>query len=332
MSTRLAAAPEAVVDAVGHPRFGAYEGFLTHSTWDGLRAPHARAATWTRLHRKRWQYAGIMTSDVVAAVAIVDVGWAANAFAYVFDRRTRTLLADTTVMGVSGLSAQVSESAGSGVTRFRGLGLTATCEAIGPRRWQLTARGRKGLAFDITLDGTGAPPTLCVVAPIAGGVGNATHKTVGVRVTGTVTAGGTTFTVDGGSGLLDHTSGLLGRDTQWHWAAATGPGLGLNLSSGFMGSSENAFFLGDRVQVLGPAEFRFDRARPLEPWHLRTGCGRLALTFTPEGLRAQRKNFGVALSDYVQPIGRFDGTVRVGEETVAVNALAGVTEDHVARW
>ena len=60
--------------------------------------------------------------------------------------------------------------------------------------------------------------------------------------------------------------------------------------------------------------------------------GRVDLEFVPEGERREDKNLLVAVSRYVQPIGAFRGRVQVGDRTVAVVDVPGVTEDHEARW
>jgi hypothetical protein len=58
------------------------------------------------------------------------------------------------------------------------------------------------------------------------------------------------------------------------------------------------------------------------------------LVFTPEGARREDKDLFVAQSFYVQPVGVFSGTIRPGPGAarLQISDLAGVTEDHRARW
>ena len=59
----------------------------------------------------------------VRRVAIVDLGWASSAFAYLFDRQSRTLLADWSQDGLSGLQAGVGDAPLAGANAwFRGAG------------------------------------------------------------------------------------------------------------------------------------------------------------------------------------------------------------------
>jgi hypothetical protein len=178
------------------------------------------------------------------------------------------------------------------------------------------------------LEETAASGTLCAISPIEGGVANCTHKTSCLLASGTAVAGGTTFEFDGYGAALDHTSGLLARDTRWRWASAAGRGIGLNLVEGFNGPVENAVWVDGRIQPVGEAEFRFDAEDPLAPWSIRTPDGAVDLTFAPEGVRVENKNLVFAVSRYVQPIGTFTGTAC----GVRVEGLPGVTEDHHARW
>src|SRR4051812_20015232 len=91
--TDLPPAPAAPVDDGGHIRFGRYRGETGPIDWRRC-GPNR---SWRFFHHKRWQYAAVFGPDAVAAVAIVDLGWASSAFAYVFDRRAGRVLADVSL-------------------------------------------------------------------------------------------------------------------------------------------------------------------------------------------------------------------------------------------
>ena len=289
--------------------------------WRGLAAPFARGRIWTGLHAKRWHYAGVISESAFAAVAVVDLGWVASAFAYCFDRRARRLRADCSWLGAPVVAATVATRPGSGARSVFAVG----------GDWHVVGRG-PGFAMDAHLDAGAAPPSLCAIAPIQDGVASCTHKTTNLPARGWVEAGGERLSLDGGWGSLDQTSGLLARDTHWRWAAAAGPRIGLNLSAGFMGDSENAVWVDGRLHRLAGAKFELDVSDPERPWHIRTAEGALELTFTPDGLRRQDKDLVVAASRYVMPFGTFRGRLRLGGVEVPVTDLPGVTEHHVARW
>src|SRR5947209_13482903 len=96
----LPQAPRAAVDERGEPRFGAFAGHLPLVDWSGLAGRFQRGLVWRLLHAKRWHYVSIGGPRVVLAAVVVDLGWAASAFAYVFDRQARALLYDESFMGL----------------------------------------------------------------------------------------------------------------------------------------------------------------------------------------------------------------------------------------
>jgi hypothetical protein len=327
----LAPAPRAPVDASGQPAFGAYAGECAEISWARLDGPYARNALWRLLHLKRWHYVSLAGPDLCAALLVADVGYAANAFLYLFDRKERLLLADRSFLGIPGLMAEVAAHAGPGArTRWNGAGAEITFDR-GANGWTLLARAPGDFAVEASL-ALPAAPTLCAVARIEGGVANCTHKTLCLPAQGEVRVGGRRFDLDGHFGALDHTSGLLARDTSWRWASATRGDLGVNLVQGFNGAVENAVWLDGRVYPVGAAEISYDVAAPQDSWRIRTVDGAVDLTFRPEGERRKDVDLYVARSRYLQGIGAMSGRLRVGGREVQVTDLCGVTEDHSARW
>lgn len=140
--------------------------------------------------------------------------------------------------------------------------------------------------------------------------------------------------LQGATGSLDSSNGLLVRETAWRWASAHDRRLGFNLQQGYFGNQENVLWLDGALLPLGAATFVFDPARPLAPWHIHTDDGLLDLRFRPEGARQARRDVWIAASDYIQPVGTFHGWVRAapGGPTLPVEGLLGVTEDHRSRW
>ncbi|MFG6464757.1 DUF2804 domain-containing protein [Roseateles sp. DXS20W] len=323
-------APDHVV-IDGTPAHGRYAGRIARIDWAPLRP--RPGWLWRRLHHKRWHYVGLGNEAVFIGVAIVDVGWAASAFAYLFDRQTRTLRANWSQDGLPGLQASNGDAPLAGADAwFRGPGARLSLREAGGRlQLQVATRA---LRVDAELDLAAMAPPLLAVGPIAGGLAHATQKTSALPVRGRAEASGQRFALDGAWAAVDASSGLLARDTAWRWASAHGPEWGFNLQQGYFGEHENVLWLDGQPIELGAAHFGFDAGRPLEPWRVRTECGRLDLSFTPEGVRAADKNFGFAVSRYVQPVGTFAGTVRANAHAAPRNVkdLLGVTEDHRSLW
>jgi hypothetical protein len=56
------------------------------------------------------------------------------------------------------------------------------------------------------------------------------------------------------------------------------------------------------------------------------------LVFSPGGMHAERKNLGIIRSRFVQPIGAYSGTVRLGDGSIELEAMPGVVEDQDVLW
>ncbi|HEY0956898.1 MAG TPA: DUF2804 domain-containing protein, partial [Roseateles sp.] len=289
---------------------------------------------WRRLHHKRWHYVGLGNDELFVGVAIVDLGWTATAFAYLFDRGERRLRADWSQDGLPGLQARVSDEPLTGAHAwFRGPAARLNLQHRTDDSLELQVDTR-ALRLHARLELAAMAPPLLAIGPIAGGLAHATQKTTALPVQGWAEAGGRRFTLDGAFAAVDASNGLLARDTAWRWASAHGPSLGFNLQQGYFGDRENLLWLDGRPVALGAARFEFDAARPMQPWRVCTDDGLLDLIFTPEGLRQKDRDLGFAASHYVQPVGRFSGWVRGSPAAAAreVQDLLGVTEDHRSRW
>ena len=330
----LPPAPPTPVDSQGRPAVGAYQGCVERVSWEGLRGQYAHNALYRRFHYKTWHFVSLGGAKCMVAFAIIDIGYAASAFAYVFDRGARRLLCDLSFAGLPGAVA-VADTAGPGArSSFKAGGADLLVERPrGAAAWTVWARGPKGFEVDATVDASKEPPAICAVAEIAGGVANCTHKTVCLPVRGRAAAAGVSFDLEGSFAGFDHTCGLLARDTRWRWAAASSATIGLNLVEGFNGPVENGVWVDGRLIKVGAAEFEFDTRDTTKPWHVRTVDGVVDLDFTPEGERREDKNLVVAASRYVQPVGTFRGRIKPPDgPAVEVKDLLGVTEDHAAKW
>ncbi|AUH53327.1 DUF2804 domain-containing protein [Chromobacterium sp. ATCC 53434] len=325
----LPPAPSRLTTAAGAAAFGAYQGIVPEADWRALALTPLQRLT-RRLHHKRWQYIAIAAADFLIGAAVVDVGWNGTAFAYLFDRRTGRVAAAASANGVPGLGVAVAEQAfGDARFRFGGVDLRF---ARGGDALRLTLASRE-LQLDATVDLAAMPPVLAAIAP-ANYLAHSTHKSGGLPVEGEARCATGRFDLAGAVASLDHSNGLLARQTRWLWASAHDRGLGFNLQQGYMGDAENAVWLDGRLFAVGAAAFDYDADDPLAPWRIRSADGLVDLTFSPEGARREDKNLIIAASRYVQPIGRFDGALTdpASGRSHRVTALAGVAEDHLSRW
>lgn len=324
----LPPAPGAAVGPDGLPRFGRYQGLAAAPGWEHLAPPHARHPLWRRLHHKRWHFVALVTDELFCGVAIVDIGWSNTAFAYVFDRGARRVVAACSPLGVVGLTASVGATVAAGA-RFAIPGRRIAIEADGAHGHRLQLRAGR---FRIEAAYAGEGPRLLAIGPVFdGGSVHSTQKSPGLALSGQVEADGRRYRLDGGIASYDFSNGLLGRRTAWRWISAHGAGIGLNLQAGYFGEAENALWLdGCLIPLAGVAV----TVEPDGCWLLATSDGLLDLRFIPEGTRSDDKQLLVASSRMRQHVGRFDGWVRPAPDAPrrAVTGLAGLAEDYRARW
>jgi hypothetical protein len=239
-----------------------------------------------------------------------------------------------------------------------GAGLVASFRTLGGRisarrgeedeRYQLevdVSRVRTGSLQSFQWNGellvAGGPPALTLIAPVEGdGLVNVTQKRGGLLALGSLEAGGKRFRLDGGVGGLDYTQGYLARHTSWRWAFAAGrlmdgTPIGLNFAEGFnegAGDNENGFWVGDRLYPLARARFEYDSKELLDPWRITTADGAVDLRFKPIYVHRDEKDLRLVVSHFAQPVGLFDGTVRVGGRTYTLVSVPGVTEEQDMLW
>ena len=196
-------------------------------------------------------------------------------------------------------------------------------------------------ARDVALTATASDAAVTCVAPARPGTAdrwNLTTKDNTLRAKGTARWGGDALDLDAAA-VIDVTDAYPARRTVWNWASLAGAddrgrAVGVNLCALHNDSElarENVAWLDGVPHALGPVRFAFDPgARERSPWTI-TGDG-VDLRFTPAGARGGDENLVVVVSKFTQPYGRFSGTVRAGADTVRLDGVAGVVEDHEALW
>lgn len=337
MSESLHVPPPRVVGADGAPVAGTFFGAVSDPAFHHLAGAFQRSFLERKLVEKKWQYLHVATPEVMLSAAIVDTGYLASGFCAVFDRGARRLLVDENEV-LPPICVSINDEPNDGLSaRLFGPGVRARIERSGGRVLFSARWGRASV--ELSLDARKAPPAMSVVQPLGEpGRFNYTQKVVGIPAEGEVRAGNHTFLVQGQLAGLDYTHGYLLRETAWRWAFASGRtqggrAVGLNLSEGFLGAAENVVWVDGAPCPVGPVRFIFEAAAPQSPWRVVSDDGALDLAFQPEGVRAQNIDLRLVMSRYAQPFGTFAGHVTSASgERVALAGLAGVTEDHAARW
>jgi hypothetical protein len=328
--------------AVFHPttgalRVGSYRGGIPRVD----PSPLGKGAVFRVAHEKRWVYAAAAAEDLLVGAAIVRLGYAANAFAFAYDRAAGKMMADFSAT-TPAFAATVGDTGQEGcLARFRWLGNSMSLErGVGERDYRFEV-ATADLRISARFSTDGAPPAIGAVAALPGppeDLFNATEKLVLLPVVGEAIAGGKHYRLEGALGGLDFTSGFLARRTAWRWAFALGrtrsaERVALNLVQGFVGPAECAVWVNGELYPVSEGLIDCDPKSPLVPWHVRTVDGELDLRFDPGALHAEEHDFGVVASRFIQPAGSFSGTIRLpGREPLELDRVLGVAEDQTVVW
>lgn len=328
-SRSLGTPPTAFWDrSTRRPAFGSYAGPLPP-----IELPKRRVGDRV-VRRKKWLWIGLVSEDAWITLGVVRTGYAATAFAFVYDLRARTMLVDRTVLGPAP-AARVSDDphAQGVIARFWFARGSIVCTRALMR---MDVRARfEGLDVKASIDERHAPPSVSAIAPLGGRLFDATEKRALASVRGRARLGGRTIDLDGATAGWDYTHGLLPRRTRWRWGfalgrAASGAPLALNLVEGFVGEAECAAFYDGGVHALPEPRFLLDADEPGLPSRLRSEA--LDLEFSPGAVHTQNRDLVVVRSRFFQAVGTFRGRVRIGGLDVAVTDLPGVVEDQDVVW
>lgn len=323
--------PTAVVAKNGRIHTGSFSGSLPRVDL----SPLGKGRVYRLTHHKRWVYTAIASEDIFVGLAVIDLGYAKSTFAFAYQHGVG-MLADKSVIGhpiaggvADGIDRGLCANFSSGRTRVELLRRKDSLEIDAAFFPELEIRAR--------LDTRVAHPALSAIGPIPEGVINATEKHALLPVTGELVVRGERRSLTGAMGGWDYTHGYLARHTQWRWAyllghAKSGERVGLNLVQGFLGECECGVWVDDVLYPIGEGRFEFDPAAPTDPWRIRSADGALDLHFVPGGIHAERTDFKVLRSKFVQPIGAYSGTIKVGGKTLELEKVLGVAEDQDVLW
>jgi hypothetical protein len=249
---------------------------------------------------KQWCYVGLFGADFMLCAGQVRIGPVPQSFWAVWNRRTGLL--DTETLSVR--NGRIS---------------------VDPERVAVNSGSTR---IEVSLTPTGRPVE--VISP-HGSAYIWTRKTP-VRAYGHLTSGmeAQPIRVDG---IVDESAGYHARQTNWEWSAgvgvsADGAPVTWNLVRGVHDAetmSERTVWLDGRATEVPPVSFATDLD---ELW----GTDGTHLYFEQESVRARSDHYGIIRSDYVQPFGRFRGTLPGGVEISSHEGAFGVMERHSALW
>jgi hypothetical protein len=331
MVRTLQSPPSSVVTRDGNIQSGSFSGALPRVDL----SPLGKNIVYRLTHQKRWVYVAIASDDLFCGLAVVDLGYVKSTFGFAY-ARDGGMLADKSAIGhpVSG-----------GVANGIDSGLCANFSA-GRTRVEIVRRGNEleidaaffpDLEIRARLDANVKHPPLSAIGPVPGGIIDATEKHALLPVTGDVVVRGERRSLKGAVGGWDYTHGYLARHTQWRWGyllgrTTSGERIGMNLVEGFLGECECGVWIDDVLHPVGEGRFSFNKDSPLDPWTITSSDGALDLRFEPGGMHAEKNDFKVVRSSFLQPVGTYSGTIRVGGRTLTIDRVLGVAEDQDVVW
>jgi hypothetical protein len=309
-------------------------GEALRGRWAGHLGQDPLTAGRTKGRARRWCYAAAGDEEASAGAAVVLLGPLAVTFAWA-QLAGRTVTWEQRVPLRRG--AWVARTPGGGAGAVSGAGRVVIG---GDGSLELDVPVEEGterlrVVVEVTADVT---PVVLVTETPSGGW-NSTQKAAGTAVRGRIAVGelGHDLAATAG-GWRDWTSGRQDRTTVWRWAAGSGTSaeghrVGINLSSGMNARVEGedvVWWDGEPMALPAHTLRPVSESDPEAGWEL-AGPG-WALSFEAAGVRAKHERLPLITSRYVQPIGRFTGTLPAPDGEVRAVSLTGVTEDHLAIW
>jgi hypothetical protein len=295
------------------------------------------ARGWKRYRLKEWHYVSMTTDEWYIAIGLVQLGYVANLFAYAVDRVQQRPAIEYGTLSPLGSALSFAPSSAAGASAWESRNARVSIEARDG--WDLDLDiplGSERLRGRARLD---ARQSLAMLHRLGPRRLAYTHKAAGWPASGYLELGTRPIRLDGGLGASDWTRSQASRITEWKWASLSGfvgdgTPFGLNLSAQVYEderghSVENAFWVDGKVHHLDGVRFDVPKDPKSETWRIASlESGAVDLEFQPLGAREEHTNFGLVRTDFVQPYGRFAGSV-CGHD---LSGTFGVVEVHLSVW
>lgn len=334
-----------LIQANGQPRFGHFPqgveqiNYMDYDWRTVMDKPKSQLAK--RFGHNQFQFISLSNDQFILGVAIVDLKLVSNAFVYVY-HIARQQFDEWRWISPLSWGTQCDNRPNQGGCYFRKGDVEISIQARrNPAVRVLQISGVKGLTLEATLDESSQyqPLALCSRAGYDGW--SFTQKSTAQLCQGRLHYQGELFDLGQMNTLaaVDWSGGFMRRDTFWNWSSIStfledGRRFGMNLAAGVneTGTTENAIWLDGRLHTIGGVNFQFDRYHPKNSWGMQSNDGVIDLHFTPMGVRKEKLNVGWLASNFRQYYGLYQGDIHLKNETLHLNNVWGLAEDHYARW
>lgn len=336
--------PEKLINADGQPYFGRFDkpvADINFADFD-LRTPMGKSIRRNRgRYFNQFQFIGIHSERLIVGIAIVKLRWVSHAFLYLYDKEDGHWQEQRFTHPLR-LGLVLGQKPNNSTTAFRsGRNRMVIRATTRPGIRQLRVSLKDGTRIRATIDESTHyhPLSVCTRTGFTGFT--YTQKSNARVCHGRIHWQGRDYDLESERALagVDWSGGYMRRETAWNWASMSvrlhdGRRLGLNIAAGVneTGYNENGLWLDDRLYSLPPVHFRFDRYHPGHGWALTSEDDSVRLYFDPVTAYRDKVNAGIIASNFSQFLGRYSGEIDVAGETLHIDRLWGVAEDHYARW
>eukprot|EP00026_Physarum_polycephalum_P010124 Phypoly_transcript_10275.p1 GENE.Phypoly_transcript_10275~~Phypoly_transcript_10275.p1 ORF type:complete len:390 (+),score=64.18 Phypoly_transcript_10275:72-1241(+) len=301
---------------------------------------------------KRWHYLSVTTPTHLVAVAVVQIGYVANVWCYVFNpSRTSEPLQEFRLLAPLGIGVNFANSSVTGTTEWKS-GKNFIKIVSDDEKFDVSIDVvSKGVEFKGKYEIKKPRKSLALLYPLEGPTGNFpraayTHKAAGMPAQGHFTCAGETVSLNGGLACMDWTKSFAKRETKWKWVNFSARveenkvahDIGLNLSSDVYEDAENVLFVDGKIYPQGAL-----LVKQIEPkkYSIKTDNGSIDLIFELIASKQENVNALVIKDSFMQACGWYSGMIRVekaggkskaGGMELKVDKCLGVFEDHYALW
>jgi hypothetical protein len=292
---------------------------------------------WHDFRLKEWVGFTLVHPELYGSMIIQDAKYLATAELYVHDRATGTLDEHAANGRRDALALPSAGLLFGGTCRFETPGFTLrydfdTDAGSHTIRIAIAASDHaQPITGELHLDAANASAPLAVSSQLGGDATMFTHKRI-YPISGVLTVGERSYRFDAARdfAIIDEHRSQLPYGTEWTWGtfalrSDAGDIVGANFADREQPAGqeeESCIWTPGAVEPLADITFTPVSQQPLASWRVTSADGRLDVTFTPEGRKAVRQNFGIVAIDYFQLYGTYEGVLA----GFAVESVHGVAE------
>lgn len=328
MTLREIVAPVDLCDSRGQLNPGAV-GWSRH--------PMHRANLRGRGRVKRWEYWAITQGDLVFAVTVSDLDYAALHAAYLLDGDGNEV-AETALVPLARVGLPDRSGSAPVSVRTKSLQIDLVPDTSG---CELRVESER-LRAEFRIERPTGHEALGVVVPWSPKRFQYTVKENTLPARGQVSVDGSAIEFDDAYATLDFGRGKWPYSITWNWAAGSGMVggrlIGVQVGGSWTdgtGSTENALCVDGRIHYIpDDLTWEYDTDDWMRPWRITDPRGgRVDITLTPRHVRTDQTKLGVLANDTHQAFGTWSGWMADDAgERVSVDGIAGWAEEVRNRW